>query len=269
MPRYFVVALAVFSAVSLAGMWAVKKDTAVLTVSLLIAFIGISFFGFFSGYSLTRASQIQVLENLLNENAMLSNGKLVANTNLSLDKQREISDQINFLINHFEVDEIETLPADFDREKAKDFLGFELINYWGGPADKNTYFNYFDKEPTRVVDLSGADYLLMVNSYEIKPKLAIDPSGTYFIDKAQPNMLNIYKGDLILLTIDLNEGAKTFYLNQEVRPTFESEEGHVKVILDFINISGRVVGDETPISGDDLSIDHYDLRILMDLDESM
>lgn len=269
MPRYFVVALAVFSTISLAGMWAIKKDTAVLTVSLLIVFIGISFYGFFSGYNLTRVGQTQELERLLTENAMLSNGVLIANPSLSLDKQREISNQINFLLNNFEVNEIDTLPTDFDREKAKAFLGFELTNYWGGPLDKTQYFNYFDKDPTRVVNLSGADYLIMVNSYETREKIAIDVLGKYYIDKAQPNMLNIYEGDAKILTIDLNEGAKTFYLNQDDRPTFESENGQLKVILDFINISGRVVGDKSPVSSDDLSIDHYDLRILIDVDESL
>ena len=268
MPRYFVVALAVFSTMSLAGMWAIKKDTAVLTVSLLIVFIGVSFFGVFSGYNMTRIGQTRILERLLADNAMLSNGTLIANPSLSLDRQREISEQINFLLNNFDVKEIETLPSDFDREKAKEVLGFELTNYWGGPIDKTQYFNYYDKEPNRVVPLSGADYLLMVNSYETREKLGIDASGNYFIDKAKPNILNIYEGDTPILTIDLNEGAKRFYLNQDNRPTFESEDGKMKIILDYINISGRVVGDRLPVSEDDLSIDHYDLRILIDLEES-
>ena len=171
MPRYFVVALAVFSSVTAALMWLVKKDTAVISMILLITFIAIAFFGPLSGYSLTLTSQTHQLERLLIANEMLSSdGQLKPNAEISKATQSEISEKITFLIDAYAVDQIKVLPEGFSGDNAKQYLGFDLLYYWDRNQSVFERFNYFTKMQTELITLDGADYMLNMRQYDVLEK---------------------------------------------------------------------------------------------------
>lgn len=271
MPRYFVVALALFSTISLAVMWLRKNDTSVVTMLLLVGFIAVSFFGPFSGYSLTLSSQTGQLEALLSENGMLdAEGRLVANASLDQDVQRAISEKTQFLLRSYELEEIGILPSDFEGDRIKAYYGFELYDYWGMPGDRSSYFNYFSKDYNRIMPLYGAEFMVTATNYEAIGKVELNDE--YSIEKKLDDAtFTVYRGEEAVLKIDLRESAAMFYLNQDKDLVFEGAAGGtgasaIKVTLVYQNIDGRVVGEESPSAPDDLNVQYFEVRVLLDVE---
>lgn len=266
MPRYFVVALALFSTISLVVMWLRKNDTSVVTMLLLVGFIAVSFFGPLSGYSVTLSSQTGQLEALLVENGMLdAEGKLVANASLDQDAQRAISEKTQFLLRSYELKEIGILPSDFEGDRIKAYYGFELYDYWGMPGDRSSYFNYFSKDYNRIMPLYGAEFMVTATNYEAIGRVELNDA--YSIEKKLNDaMFTIYRGEETAIQIDLRRAAAVFYLNQNEDPVFESDDGAIKVTLVYQNIDGRVVGEVSPSVPDDLNVQYFEVRVLLDVE---
>ena len=264
MPRYFVVALAIFSTLSLFIMWLKKRDTSVATVVLLMAFITLTFFGPISGYSLTLADQTNRLELLLEENGMLGpNGQIIAKASLEETQKRAISEKIDFLLNAYSLEEVSVLPDKFDRSKAKDYLGFEMTYYWPGEFEQD-YFNYYTETDTRVVAVAGADFYILANDYDriastpLKDQMTVETlSGSA--------LLKIMDGGSLLLEIDLKNAAAKYYLDQTKPIVVVSADGTVTATLEFISINGQLKVDGKPSAVTDLDVQGYDVRILLDL----
>jgi hypothetical protein len=263
MPRYFVVALAVFSSVTAALMWLVKKDTAVISMILLITFIAIAFFGPLSGYSLTLTSQTHQLERLLIANEMLSSdGQLKPNAEISKATQSEISEKITFLIDAYAVDQIKVLPEGFSGDNAKQYLGFDLLYYWDRNQSVFERFNYFTKMQTELITLDGADYMLNMRQYDVLEKTLLTKGLS--IEKNLEE-LTIKENDVTLLTVDLSSRAAAFYLDQNQPQIITSEDQSVKLKLIYTNIDGQITSEQAPTKVDDLKVEYYDVRILIDL----
>ncbi|GAB6107198.1 DUF4153 domain-containing protein [Fusibacter bizertensis] len=263
MPRYFVVALAVFSTITAGLMWRVKKDTAVISMILLVTFIAIAFFGPLSGYNLTLSSQTKQLEGLLKANDMLSNsGQLLPNADVSKESQIEISKKITFLVDAYTIDQIKVLPKTFNDETAKQYLGFELQSYWYSRPEAVKRFSYYEKNPVMLIPLDDAEYMLNTEKYVDLPQTNMVRDLTIKNDK---DNLVIRENRTILMTVDLNENAAIFYLNQEKPLTITSQNQKIKMTLIYTSVDGEVLSDQEPTSTDDLKIDYFNVRILIDL----
>ncbi len=264
MPRYFVVALAIFSTISLFIMWLKKSDTAVVTAILLMAFISLTFFGPLSGYSMTLMDQSNRLESLLNQNNMIdSNGKIIPNTSLGEAKEKLISEKIDFLLDAYTLEEVAILPKNFERSNAEATLGFEMSYYWPG-EDEQSYFNYYIEEQTKVIPVSGADYFILVSLYD-KIDLTMLKDQVTLEKQTNASNLEIKSADTLLLEIDLMEAAAMFYLDQTRNIVIESPDGLVTATLEFLSINGRINGAGEPTKVEDLDVDSYDVRILLNL----
>lgn len=263
MPRYFVVSLAVFSTITAGLMWRVKKDTAVISMILLVTFITIAFFGPLSGYNLTLSSQTKQLEVLLKANDMLSNsGQLLPNANVSKEAQIDISKKITFLVDAYTIDQIKVLPKTFNDETAKQYLGFELQSYWYSRPEAIKRFSYYEKTPVMLIPLDDAEYMLNTEKHVDLPQTNMVNDLTIKNDK---DNLVIRENRTILMSIDLNENAAIFYLNQEKPLTITSQNQKIKMTLIYMNIDGEILSDQEPTSTDDLKIDYFNVRILIDL----
>lgn len=266
MPRYFVVSLALFLAFALAIMRFKKTDTSVPVTLMLIAFIGVSFFGVFSGYSVTLKDQNARLENMLIEYGLKNaKGDFIAQPELDELKKNEVSDQIQFLTRNYEIEQVKALPNDFEQDKAVSLLGFELYGYLRYDNDNLTYFNYYKKDETALIDVSEADFMLLNNTYNRIDDVDIDGTVTLSKEQDQP-VLKFVSQDNVIAEINLEENAKIFYLDQNELPFFEftlpGAVGKLVVSLDFKSINGhrkQGSGDEL----DDLTIDMYEVWIMM------
>ncbi|MDW7662144.1 MAG: DUF4153 domain-containing protein [Bacillota bacterium] len=265
MPRYFVVSLALFLTFALAIMRLKKTDTSVPVTLMLIAFIGVSFFGVFSGYSVTLTDQNERLETMFTQYGLKdANGNFVAKPELDESKKIEVSDQIQFLTRNYEIEEIKALPVDFDQDKAASLLGFELYGYWRG-NNNLTYFNYYNKDESALLDVSEADYMILNSSYNAIDDVDLGEGIILSKEQDQPELRFVSDGKVIA-EINLEDNAKTFYLNQSEMPFYEFElpgdGGKLVVSLNFKSINGhRVQGsNENP---DELTIDMYEVWIMM------
>lgn len=268
MPRYFVVSLALFVTFSLAIMRLKKTDTSVPVTLMLIAFVGVSFFGMFSGYSVTLTHQNERLETMFVEYGLKDeNGEFTAKPDLDELKKNEVSDQIQFLMRNYEIEEIKSLPEDFSQEKAASILGFELYGYWRG-NNNMTYFNYYNKEEAALIDVSGADYMLMSSSYMAARSVNLGSGVTVLKENDKPELKFISDGNVVA-EINLEESAKIFFLNQNEIPSYEydlpGDVGKLTVSLNFRSINGHrgQVSNENP---SELTIDFYEVWILMGIE---
>ncbi len=262
MPRYFVFALAIFSALSLLIMWLKKNDTAVVTVILLMAFITLTFFGPLSGYSMTLNDQTNRLEILLEENSMMgTDGKVTPNASLDTAQKKAVSEKIDFLLDAYSLEEVEVLPEGFDRSKAKDYLGFDMSYYWSGELERS-YFNYYIKDDTRIINVSGADYFILTGHYDMIAKTKLKDQVT--IEKLSNDaIIKIMDDNAVLLEFDLKNAAATFYLDQTQNVVLQSIDGSVTATLEFISINGQIASDDEPNKVEDLDVESYDVRILL------
>lgn len=210
MPRYFVVLLGVFSALSLALMYLKQKDTAIAVVVVLMLAICLSFYGPLSGYHMTLRNQNNRLEALLIENQLKNvAGEFVANSALGTREQRAVNEQINFLLRNYEVSDITALPPDFSRENAIEYLGFG-IDYFGW-YEPRAYFNVDGKNVfPEAFDVREFDYLIRLSTYA-----AIDGYTIYdrwTLEKAYDNdILEITSDGQVLAALDLKLLADQFY----------------------------------------------------------
>ncbi len=265
MPSYFVVSLALFLTFALAIMRLKKTDISVPVTLMLIAFIGVSFFGVFSGYSVTLTDQNERLETMFVKYGLKdSNGNFVAKPELDESKKIEVSDQIQFLTRNYEIEEIKALPVDFDQDQAASLLGFELYGYWRG-NNNLTYFNYYNKDESALLDVSEADYMILNSSYNSIDDVDLG-DGLILTKEQNLHDLRFVSEGKVIAEINLEDNAKTFYLNQNEMPFYEFElpedGGKLVVSLNFKSINGhRVQGSNE--DSDEMTIDMYEVWIMM------
>ena len=77
--------------------------------------------------------------------------------------------------------------------------------------------------------------------------------------------LTIKENDVTLLTVDLSSRAAAFYLDQNQPQIITSEDQSVKLKLIYTNIDGQITSEQAPTKVDDLKVEYYDVRILIDL----
>jgi hypothetical protein len=193
-----------------------------------------------------------------------SNGNFVAKPELDETKKIEVSDQIQFLTRNYEIEEIKALPVDFDQDKAASLLGFELFGYWRG-NNNLTYFNYYNKDESALLYVSEADYLILNSSYNAI--YDVDLGDGLILTKEQDlHELRFVSDGKVIAEINLEDNAKTFYLNQNEMPFYEFElpedGGKLVVSLNFKSINGhRVQGSNE--DSDEMTIDMYEVWIMM------
>ncbi|MBE0450329.1 MAG: DUF4153 domain-containing protein [Clostridia bacterium] len=265
MPRYFVVSLALFATFSLAIMRIKKTDTSVPVTLMLIAFVGVSFFGVFSGYSVTLTDQNARLETMFTQYGLKdTNGNFVSKPELDESKKNEVSDQIKFLTRNYDIEEIKALPEDFDQDKAVSLLGFELYGYWRG-NNNLTYFNYYNKDESALIDVSDADYMILNSSYNAIDDVDLDEGIKLSKERDQP-VLRFVSAGSVIAEVNLMESAKNFYLNQSEMPLYEFDlpdaGGKLVVSLNFKSINGHR-GQGSNENSDELTIDMYEVWIMM------
>lgn len=164
----------------------------------------------------------------------------------------------------YEIEELPLLPADFEEDRSKDYLGFQLYDYYGFPLDKASNFNYFSKDYNRIMALYGSEYMISVTNYEAIGKTEV--GEIYSIEKRiEDSVFRVYQGDEVILEIDLNDAAARFYLDQSENLSFTSNSGELNVILVFQSIDGQIDSSHSPVQPEDLVVQYFEVRVLLDL----
>ena len=157
--RYFVLLFSLYSVIC--GVWLsikpVKKNGFV--AALAIAFALISILPPIDAFTVSRASQLSLLQGALEKNEMLNGNAILPNANL-LEKDKSII--VNAVLYFNEVDETEKIP--FLPEDFHVYSDFK--NTFGFPLYGNKYTNdnqsrsqYYMINPQYAIEIDGYDYI--------------------------------------------------------------------------------------------------------------
>lgn len=161
--RYYIALFGIFSIViaMLLSFTPVKKNG--LIALLAAGFAILSILPPADAFTVSRNSQITRLENYLQTEGVLVNGKINPKSDADMTLRLETTSILNYLERRGYLKEVAWLPADFqtnrDMEKT---LGFEPAYKYLG-VDQNNFFAHLDMQ--KPINIEGYDVLLQAGTY--------------------------------------------------------------------------------------------------------
>ena len=114
-------------------------------------------------FTVSRVSQINRLENMLQAEGILADGKITPQSKVAMNLRQETTSILNYLENRSYLKYIDWLPADFNtNEDMPSTLGFEPA-YPDIGGDSNNFFASLDMNKAR--NISGYEIMIPVNAY--------------------------------------------------------------------------------------------------------
>lgn len=271
--RYYVMVLGVW-VTGIMIYFSLKKPlkNIIIPISLSIVMLN-SVFGPLSSYSTSKVSQNKRLENILNRNNMIENGKILPNPDVDKEDRIEINNIISYFDSNHEVREINVFPKETDINQVDKLTGFKYEYYNPYVQNQEVYFFYGSQNAEDYIDITGYDYFINLNSWNQEKRNVGDLTVQYNNSK---NVLTLMKNDEILAEQEILNFVKDIHEKQKltsendkgkdmlsykdmtyevVVPTNSEEEISIKVI--FTNINGKVKED------DNIIIDGLDLIVLI------
>ncbi len=153
--RYYVILFGIFAFIAslVFSLKPVEKNGIVPMV--LIICIAISLIPMLDAFSVSKTSQIKVLESTLVENEMLRDGEVKPKPEIQENGREKIVETMQYLNRMEYLNELAWLPEDFEYYKDfSDVFGFSPYEY---PRSDVEYF-HFRSENNRMIDIAGYDY---------------------------------------------------------------------------------------------------------------
>ena len=162
--RYYVSLFAVFSLVSAVFLSFRPVSKNGYIALLAAAFAIVSILPPVDAFSVSRNSQIDRIETILQAEGMLSEGILNPKSTASDETRREVTNILQYLDGNSSTDYIAWLPNDFNMySDMKDSFGFEPY-YYNEPGDNPRFF-YASLDTDIPLDISGYDVSMVIGSY--------------------------------------------------------------------------------------------------------
>ena len=162
--RYYVSLFAVFSLVSAVflSFRPVSKNRYIAL--LAAAFAIISILPPVDAFSVSRNSQIDRIEAILQSEGMLSQGVLNPKATASEETRKEVTNILQYLDSNSSTDYVSWLPQDFDMYiDMEDSFGFDP--YYAYDTDGSPRFFYASLDTEVPLDISGYDVSMIISSY--------------------------------------------------------------------------------------------------------
>jgi hypothetical protein len=160
--RYFVILFGIFAAIAgvLLSFLSVRKNG--LIAAILIVFATIAIVPPFDAFTISRSSQINRLESVLEKNSMLENNKIIPKDSISKEDKLVITEAVQYLNMMHYTKKIDWLPDNF--ESYRDFektFGFQ--EYYVEP-DFNEAVYLALEQPTQI-NIKGNDTFVQTDIY--------------------------------------------------------------------------------------------------------
>ncbi len=254
--RYFVIIFGIFAFISglVFNFKSVEKNGIVPMV--LIICIVISIVPPVDAFTVSRTSQVRILENVLINNGMLVDGEIVPNPDIDEDAKKKITEVTRYLNRMDYEDNIEWMPDEFDYYRDfDDVFGFspyrEPVKY---SRDDGEYI-YISTNMDEMVDISGYDWFVKTRvefyEYDRGPDeyIFVDDGIEYRVVKEtgeEDFSISVYDhNDMKIIDITSSEIIAKFedyYLNSEMIPieeaqvVSENDKGAIKVVVQYLDI---------------------------------
>lgn len=254
-PRYYVLMLALWLAcVVLYFIFFKKPNIKFIPISLFAFGVFALIFPYFNAFSVAKRSQKTELENILNENKLLVNGKIDFEKKISNEAIDEISDKFSFL---YKRNEKEFLLSFISKEDSATFLpifkeeqnGYAESNFKSLFRNSSSYREFIPNQRitsknSEVVNISGYDYFIEFrNDNEIKRIVdgkQLIANNFYSANKNNDLTTIIFGESKYNLTPFLDQLFEKYKYQQrveldEVSHQFDLEGYHFKIVFDEIS----------------------------------
>ncbi|MDR7857250.1 DUF4153 domain-containing protein [Tissierella sp.] len=230
--RYYLVVLGLW-VLGIMIYFSLKKPlrNIIIPISLSIIMLN-SVFGPLSSFAISKYSQNKRFESILQENNMLSASEIAKNDSISTDDKREISNIISYFNNNHKLEDIKILPKDFDLDKMESTFGFKYEPYYSYPYEQSKYFYYGTNNAEDVIDISGYNYYLNMNSWNENNR---EVDGLILKYNRANNTLTISSDEIDILEQDITDFVKDIYEKQEAKSPNEG-----KTMVDYKDMSYSV-----------------------------
>lgn len=252
--RYYIALFGLFSLLC-AGWLSVRPVSKNGLIAVLAAALAIlSVVPPVDAFTVSRYSQINRLENMLEAEGILQNGQITPKAEVSMDLRLEATSILNYLQNRGYTVYVSWLPEDFNSyNNMKKVLGFEPA-YSYMMQESNYFFAMLD--PQHTIDISGYHIMIKANSHRGEVKNQMFPVD-FQVDGAQYQLalerLSAQEVNLVVLNAAGQEVIATGLYDhaqtisrvgnapKEARPpeqmTFDVENNGYKMRVIFENLS--------------------------------
>lgn len=251
--RYYVILFGIFAFISgiVFSFKPVEKNG--LVPMVLIICIVISIVPPIDAFSISRRSQVRILENVLINNGMLVGGEIIPNSEVEEDTREKITETARYLYRMDYIGDLEWLPEDFDYYKDfDDVFGFPSYVDIKRQGD----YIYISTDMDGMIDISGYDWFVQTHvvfsEYDDRGPdeyLFVDDGVEYRVVKEtneEDFSISVYdSNDTKIIDITGSEIIAKFqdyYLKSEMIPieeaqvVSENDKGAIKVVIQYIDI---------------------------------
>lgn len=243
--RYYVVAL---------GLWALgvmiyfnlakKRRNIILPVSISIIII-LSVFGPLNSFSISKMSQNNRLENLLEKYDMVQeNGIVKSNSEISKEDKIEMSQILYYFNKSHKLSDVRFLPEGFKLEDMRELFGFDYQSKYGHLGEM--YFSYKIENVIKQIDVQGFDYFFDIRNYYGRMETTAGNNIEVEYNQQNNELRIIFEGDEIYkdsmykLVKQLNDkyGTENKQVTDFDDMTFLEENDKLKLKIILNNVYG-------------------------------
>lgn len=256
--RYYVILYCIFATAAgiVFSIKPVQKNG--IVAAMLIGFSIISILPPVDAFTISRISQINLLESVLLKNNMLEDNIIKPNSLISEDDKQKIIKSVNYLGMMEYTNKTPWLPANFNYYE--DFYKAFGFYQYDEPDDKNQYVNVNLPQGT-LIDIAGYDYMVFTNIYKSDKDVIdevmigeIDKSGKIYtltknISKDQNDIKLVDENKQEILSFSMKEifdKFENFHTDNgmisadEATFTIENDQATIALVIQNLNMDNKV-----------------------------
>lgn len=225
-----------------------KKQRNTLVILSLALITLVSVFGPWSSFAVSMKSQNRRFENILRENEMVREGKIIKKDQIpTREVRKEINAVIRYFKNNHNLAELKYLPADFEVETMESVFGFKYQYYYGG---QRRYFHHQLSEITKPLDIGEYDLFIDMNYNNYQEEVFRKNYDNLELEFLTEEMrLKIIQDQELLFNRSLKDKLLKLHQLLEIKEKSSLKEGEqryqyedqkIKLKIVFRNFSGRV-----------------------------
>lgn len=218
-----------------------KQRNTIVVFSLAIISI-LAVFGPWSGFSLAIKSQNQRFENILRENELLENNKIVKKP-IPTTAKKEINSIIKYFTDKHSLEALNYLPTDFKKTEMEEVFGFKYQRYY------SNHNNFYYRIPFKgkIFQLEDYNYLLdfqvegseILTSNQLENDLSLDFNSEQFkleLIKAEKVIFKQnLKNDLLQLQQKLQKSSEKDLKDLNQNYIYENEAVKMKIVFKYLS----------------------------------
>jgi hypothetical protein len=240
--RYFAAITGIWITISMIYLSIKREARNILLPILIVVLALVAVLSPLNAYTTSINSQNRRFEAVLKANNMISDGRIIPSTGLTMEEKRTIAGVLRYFERNHSFEKLRLLPKDFSIDKTEGVFGFSLRDIYYYDIDRG-YFNYYIDHRDRVISSMGFDYLIDHavyrgdnTSYSLGQNIVVNIQNNLSIRR---DGVEIYRLDLEKTAIELHQRlkGKSLITIDEGTVLDENESVRVKLIAKNLGLT--------------------------------